>query len=384
MIKKLLLNPQDSNSLKTYYAKAVDNAIELLVATAFLTEWPFSDNLQKQCNNVLIIIGTDFGLTRKKALRSLLKWMPPEKRSNVLAVPSSTQGSFHPKIIAWKEKTGKYFTIIGSSNLTNAAFEKNHEVNICQEITKNEFTKIKKWLRNIALDSQVITSDWIVNYKEAKISKPTSANNKSDNDGQVIDLEIKILKKHEIKILERRKQQKAFIKIKSDFLDLLNKSANGHLANLKFWELFWDLWSNHQSRFQGSGIQFSGKKANWKQASTSLLKVINGPKNIFDLDNVVQMEIDSLGKKKNPVRGAWLSEMLCHFYPQKYPVVNKPVKTWLKLKKWRPERGSTEGSKYIELARKLRITMKHNPEIKSLAELDNVIWQIVSDYENKV
>ena len=92
------------------------------------------------------------------------------------------------------------------------------------------------------------------------------------------------------------------------------------------------------------------------------------------------MEIDYLKKKANPVRGAWFSEMLCHFFPIKYPVLNKPVKQWLRMKNWRPERGSTEGSKYVELARKLRITMKQNNEIKSLAELDNVIWQIVDDY----
>jgi len=43
------------------------------------------------------------------------------------------------------------------------------------------------------------------------------------------------------------------------------------------------------------------------------------------LDNVVRKEIDRLADADNPNRGAWLSEMLCHYFPSRYPVVNKPV-----------------------------------------------------------
>lgn len=378
-MKKILLNPQSSNELKKCYSKAANKSTDLLIATAFLTEWPFVDKLSQECKNILILVGTDFGLTRKRALHNLLKWIPSQMASNLLAVPSTTQGSFHPKIIAWKEKNDKYFSIIGSSNLTNAAFDKNFEVNICQEISKTEFNKIKKWLREIALDSQVITSDWISSYKESNKNNLKQRNRKSKYSGQVIDLEIKLLKKHKKKIIERRNQQQAFEEIKKDLLILLQKSANQEISNSTFWESFWNLWSGHKSRFQGSGIQFSGKKANWTEACQALLSVINGPVDIFDLDNIVQKEIDSLKQARNPVRGAWFSEMLCHFYPNSYPVINNPVKTWLRIKKWRPQRGSTEGSKYIELSRKLRITIKRNPEIKNLAELDHVIWKIIDD-----
>lgn len=379
-MKKVLLNPNDANLLLSSYENAATNSVELLIATAFLTEWPIKTKLNKNCKSILVLIGTDFRLTRKNAMHSLLKWTPPDKRSNVLAVPSSTDSSFHPKIIVWKEKNGKCYSLIGSSNLTSAAFKKNHEVNALHEITKNEFLEIKNWLRNIALYSQVITSDWINDYKESIISKSGTSAKKPEN---VKSLEIKILKKHKKKILERRAQQKSFKEIKSDLTDLINKSAKGDINNSTFWSEFWELWANHHSRFQGSGIQFSGKNANWKQASVSLLKILNGPKDIFDLDNMVQMEIDYLKNKENPMRGAWLSEMLCHFYPTQYPVLNSPVKKWLKIIKWCAERGSTEGSKYVELARKLRFTMGKNKEIKSLAELDNVIWQIVDDKEKK-
>ena len=381
-MRKLLLNPNDSNNLTECYKAAVSRSKELLIATAFLTEWPINTKLNKSCKSILVLVGTDFGLTRKRALNKLLKWVPAEKKNNILAVPAFSEGSFHPKIIAWKEGNGKYYALLGSSNLTNAAFDSNYEANIVQEITQKEFNSIKMWLRSIAEKSQVISSDWIKEYKEInRKSLGSSKRNKTQNNDNVIELQIRILKKHRSRILERRKQQKSFNEIKINMIKMLKECANGELSNKKFWTEFWGLWANHHSRFQGSGIQYTGKNANWKQACTSLLKIINGPKDIFDLDIMVQSEIDYLKKKKNPVRGAWYTEMLCHFYPRYYPLLNQPVKEWLKLKKWNAQRGATEGSKYIELARKMRNTIKQNREIATLAELDNVIWKIMDDYK---
>ena len=98
-----------------------------------------------------------------------------------------------------------------------------------------------------------------------------------------------------------------------------------------------------------------------------------------NLDRIVRQEIDMLSRAGNPVRGAWMSEMLCHYMPDRYPLLNQPVNDWLKLKRWRAQRGSSEGSAYIELARKLREVVRQNEDgPRNLAELDAVIWLSVN------
>jgi hypothetical protein len=94
------------------------------------------------------------------------------------------------------------------------------------------------------------------------------------------------------------------------------------------------------------------------------------------LDQIVSEEIDHLAKLKNPTRGAWLSEMLCHYFPEQYPMMNKPVKKWLSAIKWRWRRGATEGQRYTELAQTLRFVVRdHHPAgARNLAELDGGIF----------
>ena len=97
---------------------------------------------------------------------------------------------------------------------------------------------------------------------------------------------------------------------------------------------------------------------------------------------MVRKEIDRLASADNPTRGAWLSEMLCHFFPDKYPLLNKPVKVWLQHNKYKGPSKSSEGAKYIDLAIKLRNALKSNTanRAKNIAELDHAIWKW---YHNK-
>jgi hypothetical protein len=95
---------------------------------------------------------------------------------------------------------------------------------------------------------------------------------------------------------------------------------------------------------------------------------------------LLSAEIDSLAKLGNPARGAWFSEMLCHYLPKQYPVLNGPVKKWIAANHWRPRRGSSEGQRYIQLAQQLRSALKQKPAgTANLAELDLAIWQWVDD-----
>jgi hypothetical protein len=100
------------------------------------------------------------------------------------------------------------------------------------------------------------------------------------------------------------------------------------------------------------------------------------------LDQLVTKEIDQLGKGGNPMRRAWLSEMLCHYFPELYPISNKPVQKWLSKIKLRSRRGATEGQRYIDLAQKLRLAVQneHPAGARNLAELDGAIWRWAKDH----
>jgi len=96
------------------------------------------------------------------------------------------------------------------------------------------------------------------------------------------------------------------------------------------------------------------------------------------LDVIVIQQIDNLAQLGNPARGAWLSEMLCHYFPDFYPVRNSPVKKWLKANKWSGRRGASEGQRYVELAGQLRHAVQKRPAgARNLAELDTIIWRSV-------
>ena len=72
-----------------------------------------------------------------------------------------------------------------------------------------------------------------------------------------------------------------------------------------------------------------------------------------------------------------LSEFLCLHFPELYPLLNSPVQRYMEEIEFKAPKGSTEGGRYIDLARKLRAALKQNPShlAKSIAELDAVIQE---------
>ena len=126
----LLHTPNDQSDLAHHYKRAFENAAELFIVTAYLTDWDDKLKLQPSCSSFRIIIGKDFGITRKAACEKVMRWLP-SKRKGQFMVADGIAG-FHPKAIFWKEKDGRCFSIVGSSNLTRAAFETNYEANLYQ------------------------------------------------------------------------------------------------------------------------------------------------------------------------------------------------------------------------------------------------------------
>lgn len=345
---KLLLSPNTSNQaeLRDAYSLALDEAEELYIASAYLTEWDTAYKLGKACERLSFLVGTDFNLTRKEAMRNVLRWVPKRVAFSFTAI-SAPSGNFHPKIVAWKSVNGKCHCIVGSSNLSKAAFYKNHEANVMLEISVADYERIVSWLDCIASDptSSPVDQDWIDNhYSEAKIPKKSGSKSKAG----VLNIAPDDLPHGSScagAVRRRRLKEASFQEIAKPLRSAISRCAAREITNSDFWDTFWNLWSDHQSRIQGSGLQFSGKKANWSQACGALLTILDNAKSHspFQLDRLVAKQIDDLRNKKNPMRGAWLSEMLCHYFPDRYLVRNKPVLIWLSKIRLRNRRGASEG-----------------------------------------
>ncbi|MCC9396199.1 NgoFVII family restriction endonuclease, partial [Enterobacter hormaechei subsp. steigerwaltii] len=86
-----------------------------------------------------------------------------------LMVAQGIQG-FHPKAVFWKNDKNEYYALIGSSNLTHAAFNSNYEANILTKISEQDFIKVKSWADEIAMKSIPVSEDWLEEYQEAEIN----------------------------------------------------------------------------------------------------------------------------------------------------------------------------------------------------------------------
>lgn len=377
---QMFLNPEDNESLKEVYTKVFQEAEEIYLATAFLTEWSFSKVKLGRCKQFVAIIGTHFGLTKKKACRDLMNWLPESLRSHIYAFPFEQQSTFHPKVLVWK-KDEKFFSLIGSSNLTSAALNRNYEINIKSEIEREDYERIVGWFRKRTDESQVMSQSWIDSYVESTVIYRSKKGKKEPNE-KVFDVRIPNGEDC-VRILKgRRKQMEVFKTKKSKILEIMKQNSSGQLSNDKFWRTFHALWhcrfdEPDEFRFQGNGIERTCANANWREATTAFLTIFEkyGNDNIFELDKIVAEQIDLLKQKKNPARKAWLSEMLCQFFPDAYPLLDDPVKNWVKRIGWVIDRGGSEGKKYVDLATRLRSVVKENGTfVKNLAELDALMW----------
>ena len=372
----LLSSPKAESALSHIYEDAVANCEELYIATAYLTAWPVQESLSSTCRRLLFLVGTDFGLTRKAACRAVIRWLPASHQSGFLAVPQ-TVGNFHPKIIAWRTSDNHHYCVIGSSNLSEAGLTTNTEANVHADITEGEYQQIVRWLGGIAADAEPINDAWLAAYKERPLGGKSGGKKRDPSLSEpVIPIVFPTGKRYEDAIKRRRTAQATFSEIAPQLRSAMQRCVNSQITNGDFWNSFWAIWANHSSRFQGSGLQIKGKAADWKEACASTLHILNAQNTSDDArDQLARDEIDNLARLGVPVRGAWLSEMLCHYLPDHYPLLNNPIKGWLASQKWRPQRGCSEGARYVQLAKTLRkaiSTGKGGP--RNMPEVDAVAW----------
>lgn len=369
----LLTFPNDSGNNKRIFqiiTDAILNADEIWWASAYLTTWPIPlDCLPKNnCSTCNIVVGSDFGITRKAALLDLLKWKK-QTSSNVFI--NNTQG-FHPKVFLWR-KGNKRFVLAGSSNLSVAGWTSNIELNIRVPISKKEFDVITEWFDDYVIGtSPRLDPSSIKSYKESK-RKPV----KSQNSSTDIDYRIKKLRK--IDFSGVRKQLNEYNKTKNEFVKIVKDCEKGLLNRKLFYSKMSTLLKGTW-RGNSNLLSMNCKNEKWEETCSGLSNIFDANK--ADRDRIVKKVIDSLTLTKNKTRGSWLSEILCHHFPLEYPLIDDPVKEWIRECNIEKLYGIPTGYQYIRITKIMRKYLNQNKDkFNNFMEMDHAIWK--RQYNNK-
>src|SRR5918994_589881 len=95
--------PDAPNALSARYRQAFGEAQELFLVSAYLTEWNSTLELNQHCQEFRVIVGADFGITTPEACTALMRWVPTERRKDVLVAELP---GFHPKAVFWSDARG--------------------------------------------------------------------------------------------------------------------------------------------------------------------------------------------------------------------------------------------------------------------------------------
>jgi HKD family nuclease len=260
---RLFLQPQESQAehIRHVYQRAFDQATELYVVSAYLRTWDTELKLNADCKKFMFVVGKDFGITRKKALHTVREWLEEQERpAREFRVAHGITG-FHPKAVVWKEPTGQAYMLLGSSNLSDAAFNTNYEANVFIELDALSFQDAKKWFARIAdkSASRPVTADWIENeYVEA----PSEGNgggqpSKSGAGGDEFDaptlpdfppVEME-------KLLHQRRISRAEFDqyAKRPLLKAMRACAEGRMSDTIFYDELNRIWYSGTGRIQAQG-----------------------------------------------------------------------------------------------------------------------------------
>ena len=83
-MKLILHSPSSDTDIKEVYSRAFTEAVKLYVVTAYLTEWDVDLELSPECEKFRVIVGKDFGITKKSACLKVMNWLPAERKSQFM------------------------------------------------------------------------------------------------------------------------------------------------------------------------------------------------------------------------------------------------------------------------------------------------------------
>lgn len=369
----VLLPDSGQKLLEHYYANALKKAVELYIVSAYLTHWEAPAKLNDGCDAFRFIVGKDFGITRKEACKKVMQWLP-SRLGGQFMVAVDIDG-FHPKAMFWREGDGSLHALVGSSNLTGAAFSRNHEANVYFQPSTAQFAEARFWIKKMEQACISVSEDWLKIYREAPQGGPIGQKGKSSSEELLEALKLPRIAGAAAIVRRRRQQIESYSRHRAGLMQIFRASAERRMSNRDFYDALPEHWSSElNDRLQGAGWERQGKASDFHKLSQSFLRIVNSPSS--ERDDTVVREIDSLSRQGVQSRGAFLSEMLCLRFPKLYPVKNQPVLAFLTDIKFRGPRGASEGVAYVDLAQRLRMALRANPRhpAKTLAELDAVLW----------
>ncbi len=281
---------------------------------------------------------------------------------------------FHPKALFWRTKGGDCYSLIGSSNLTEAGWKTNYEANVFAKLQRQEFEAVGEWIDKISPLCVMITPGWLKNYTEAKPAMPGRPGMPGEPSFLLSEIELPTYRGQAKMVRARRDKKRKFGEIRPKLISAIRRCASGKLSDTKFYDIINDTWGDHPSRLQGWGWQVTGRTSNFRALCEGLVAILDAQPATRDL-TVIRV-IDRLREKRVPTRRAFLSELLCLFFPAQYPVLNEPVASYVRPCAKAP-RGYTEGEKYVHLARSLRAALidARSYPARDLLELDGLIWE---------
>ena len=127
--------------------------------------------------------------------------------------------------------------MIGSSNLSKAAFQSNFEANVHAQISVAEYRRLEAWLNAVAATTEPITEDWIdKHYHEANLK--LGGGKHKGGFSPVVKLKLPKGAKYAVGVKERRKQQARFVEIGPRIHAAAGHCAKGAMTNKAFWAEF--------------------------------------------------------------------------------------------------------------------------------------------------
>lgn len=383
----LLLVPHSSGSnLQALYHRALQSSEELYILSAYLTEWDTSVKLGRQCKSFAFIVGKDFGITRKVACEKVINWLPKARRAQFLV--AELFDGFHPKAMFWREPDGSFHALVGSSNLSKAAFATNHEVNGYSKLSGDTFASARAWVLEIRKSCVILNQSWLDGYREAVQRRKPGTSNKRSQQAPNRVFNLRLPPRNAISLQGswldfRRSQMLVFEQNKKELQTHFKTASRARQwpdeRNEAFYYELRRLWDfGDGSRFQANGWERQGKNSDFRELSRSLIRVIEA--DAQDRDEVVMTEIDRLTTLKVSTRKSVFTEMLCQFFPDAYHLDNEPVSAWLRATGCKSPHGASAGYKYLEAAYLLRAALsnarnaKGGYPVENLGVLDSVIW----------
>lgn len=348
--------------IEEYVSKSSN--INIAVALASKTAIDILGNANKGCK-VKFVVGIDLP-TSFDVLECLM-----EDFGNNARIYNSEM--FHPKVYLFTLFDGTKKAILGSGNFTNGGLYDNIEASVLID-DSDSIAELEDWFNTIYVNSQPITDEFLVNYKEYADVEIKHLSNKRKHMKQLqtkLDIYADV-RENAVKLLRR--------KIKDErFADVVNNRAyvlNELYKYIDFANHFKDF--NIDSFFKvqelGHIVPIFKSYLQEAKANGQLAKVLDI---LIDETIPLSKRFDMAYSTESKVKGLginFLSKILCVYNPEKYVIWNKPAETFFDQIGLLPDKGLTIGEQYEFYCNFFRIVCK-DAGIPDMATLDALIWE---------